>query len=153
MVHCNNCTSDINAWVSLFEEFAEAIGAPQEPGKLYTLLFRKASEGSPMAAVLVSCNFYSGEPVLGLNQGTPADGPQSGQPIELGKLYADAPPVCPCRTENRAGYSDAAGKKVELTKPLCPRRILQDAGGGTAGSCPRPPGCLWPLWKRREVLN
>ena len=47
MVHCNNCTSDINAWVSLFEEFAEAIGAPQEPGKLYTLLFRKALEGSP----------------------------------------------------------------------------------------------------------
>ena len=71
MVHCNNCTSDINAWVSLFEEFAEAIGAPQEPGKLYTLLFRKALEGSPDGGGLVSCNFYSGEPVLGLNQGRP----------------------------------------------------------------------------------
>ena len=26
MVHCNNCTSDINAWVGLFAEFCQAAG-------------------------------------------------------------------------------------------------------------------------------
>ena len=86
MVHCNNCTSDINAWVSLFEEFAEAIGAPQEPGKLYTLLFRKALEGSPDGGGLVSCNFYSGEPVLGLNQGRPLVARSPDSRLNLGNF-------------------------------------------------------------------
>ena len=86
MVHCNNCTSDINAWVSLFEEFAEAIGAPQEPGKLYTLLFRKALEGSPDGGGLVSCNFYSGEPVLSLNQGRPLMVRSSDSRLNLGNF-------------------------------------------------------------------
>lgn len=131
MVHCNNCTSDINAWVSLFEEFAEAIGAPQEPGKLYTLLFRKALEGSPGWRRAGQLQFLFRRACFGPESGTPAGGPQSGQPIELGKLYADAPPVCPCHPENRAGYSDAAGKSG-ADQALCPRRILQDAGGGTA---------------------
>ena len=47
MVHCNNCTSDINAWVNLLGEFAAAIGAPQDKGALFTLLFRKALRASP----------------------------------------------------------------------------------------------------------
>ena len=47
MVHCSNCTSDINAWVGLFSEFAEAIGAPQDKGELFTMLFKKSLEGAP----------------------------------------------------------------------------------------------------------
>lgn len=45
MVHCNNCTSDINAWVNLLSEFAQLIGAPQDKGTLFSMLFRKALEG------------------------------------------------------------------------------------------------------------
>ncbi len=71
MVHCNNCTSDINAWVSLFAEFAEAIGAPQETGALYTMLFRKALEGSPDCGGLLSYNYFSGEGVTDLDEGRP----------------------------------------------------------------------------------
>ena len=71
MVHCNNCTSDINAWVRLFSEFADAIGAPQERGQLFTLLFRKALEGEPDCGGLLSYNYYSGEGVTDMNEGRP----------------------------------------------------------------------------------
>ena len=71
MVHCNNCTSDINAWVTLFSEFADAIGAPIEKGKLFTLLFRKALEGESDCGGLLSYNYYSGEGVTDLDAGRP----------------------------------------------------------------------------------
>ena len=45
MVHCNNCTSDLNAWVGLFDEFAKAIGTPVDKNTLFTMLFNKALEG------------------------------------------------------------------------------------------------------------
>ena len=71
MVHCNNCTSDINAWVGLFSEFAEAIGAPVDQGKLFTLLFRKALGGDPDCGGLLSYNYFSGEGVTDLDEGRP----------------------------------------------------------------------------------
>ena len=71
MVHCNNCTSDINAWVRLFSEFAEAIGAPVDKGALYTLLFRKALEGESDCGGLLSYNYFSGEGVTDLDAGRP----------------------------------------------------------------------------------
>ena len=71
MVHCNNCTSDINAWVGLLAEFAGAIGAPQDKGRLYTLLFNKALEGEPDCGGLLSYNYFSGEGVTDLDEGRP----------------------------------------------------------------------------------
>ena len=71
MVHCNNCTSDINAWVELLSQFAEAIGAPQDKGALYTLLFRKALEGDADCGGLLSFNYFSGEGVTDLDEGRP----------------------------------------------------------------------------------
>ena len=71
MVHCNNCTSDINAWVNLLGEFAAAIGAPQNKGKLFTLLFRKALEGDADCGGLLSYNYFSGEGVTDLDEGRP----------------------------------------------------------------------------------
>ena len=71
MVHCNNCTSDLNAWVSLFGEFAEAIGAKMDKGELFTLLFRKALEGDADCGGLLSYNYYSGEGVTDVDTGRP----------------------------------------------------------------------------------
>ena len=71
MVHCANCTSDINAWVSLFEEFTSVIGAEINKGELYTLLFKKALEGDPDCGGLLSYNLYSGEGVTGVDEGRP----------------------------------------------------------------------------------
>ena len=71
MVHCNSCTSDINAWIQLFREFAETMGLKADTGEMYTRLFRKAMEGDPAGGGLVSFNYYAGEPVTGLAEGRP----------------------------------------------------------------------------------
>lgn len=71
MVHCNNCTSDINAWVGLLMEFASFIGAPVDKGELFTRLFRKAMEGDKDCGGLLSYNYFSGEGVTDLDAGRP----------------------------------------------------------------------------------
>lgn len=71
MVHCNNCTSDINAWVSLFEEFANSVGIAMDKNTLYTTLFQKALEGTPDCGGLLSYNYDSGEHVTGFEEGRP----------------------------------------------------------------------------------
>ena len=71
MVHCNSCTSDINAGVSLFREFAEIMGMKTDAGEVYTRLFKKAMEGEKDCGGIVSFNYYAGEPVTGLAEGRP----------------------------------------------------------------------------------
>ena len=71
MVHCNNCTSDLNAWVKLFDEFAETFGMTIDKNELYGKLYRKALEADTNCGGLLSYNFFSGEPVVGLNEGRP----------------------------------------------------------------------------------
>jgi sugar (pentulose or hexulose) kinase len=71
MVHCNNCTSDINAWVKIFKEYAELLGVQQDTMTLYTNLFNVALKGDPDCGGLISYNYISGEPVTGLSDGRP----------------------------------------------------------------------------------
>ena len=71
MVHCNNCTSDINAWVNLFAEYSELMGAPVRKGELFTKLFQKALEGEADCGGLLSFNYFSGEGVTDLDEGRP----------------------------------------------------------------------------------
>jgi sugar (pentulose or hexulose) kinase len=71
MVHCNNCTSDINAWVGLFKEYQELLGVPVDMNELYGKLFNKALEGNADCGGLMAYNYVSGEPVTGLSDGRP----------------------------------------------------------------------------------
>ncbi|MCI9487325.1 MAG: FGGY-family carbohydrate kinase [Lachnospiraceae bacterium] len=71
MVHCNNCTSDLNAWVNLFREFAEAIGAEVSMDKLFGTLYNKALEGDPDCGGLLAYNYFSGEHLTGFEEGRP----------------------------------------------------------------------------------
>jgi len=71
MVHCNNCTSDINAWVKILKEYAELLGVQQTTMELYTRLFETALKGDADCGGLVSFNYISGEPVTGLMDGRP----------------------------------------------------------------------------------
>ena len=71
MVHCNNCTSDLNAWVSIFKEYQQLLGVPVDMNELYTRLFNAALEGDADCGGLVSYNYVSGEPVTGLSEGRP----------------------------------------------------------------------------------
>lgn len=71
MVHCNNCTSDLNAWVNLFKEFAEAMGMKVDMNQLFGTLYRKAMEGDAECGGLLAYNYFSGEHITGFEEGRP----------------------------------------------------------------------------------
>lgn len=71
MVHCNNCTSDLNAWVSLFKECLESFGMKPDINELYGTLYRKALEGDADCGGLMAYNYFSGETITGFEEGRP----------------------------------------------------------------------------------
>ena len=71
MVHCNNCTSDLNAWVGLFAEFLETMGMDVDRNQLYGTLYRKAMEGEADGGGLLSYGYLSGEHITGFEEGRP----------------------------------------------------------------------------------
>ena len=71
MVHCNNCTSDLNAWVGIFKQFQELMGQPVDMDELYGKLYNHALTGDADCGGLIAYNYFSGEPVTGLAEGRP----------------------------------------------------------------------------------
>lgn len=71
MVHCNNCTSDLDAWVGLFREFSALTGAEISTSDLYDALYAQALHGAADCDGILSYNFFSGEPLAGLAEGRP----------------------------------------------------------------------------------
>ena len=71
MVHCNNCTSDSNAWISVLKETANLFGAEPSNGDVYTKLYEKSLEGDPDCGGVLVCNYMAGEGVTHLNEGRP----------------------------------------------------------------------------------
>lgn len=71
MVHCNNCCSELDAWVNVFGEFAALSGSPMDKSDLYETLYKNALNGDPDCGGTVAYNFLSGEPVAGAENGRP----------------------------------------------------------------------------------
>lgn len=71
MVHCNNCTSDMNAWAQLLGEFAGMMDVPAGLDAIYPGFYRKALEGDPDCGGLLIYNYLAGEPVTGVMEGRP----------------------------------------------------------------------------------
>jgi sugar (pentulose or hexulose) kinase len=71
MVHCNNCTNDLNAWVAMLKETAQLFGADPESGEVYTKLYEKSLEGEPDCGGILVCNYMAGEGVTHLDEGRP----------------------------------------------------------------------------------
>lgn len=71
MVHCNNCCTDLDYWVRLFIEFSEISGIKLSKAEIYDLLYNEALNGDADCGGLVSYNYFSGEPVIGLEEGRP----------------------------------------------------------------------------------
>ena len=131
MVHCNNCTSDINAWVELFAQFAAAMGMDADKSKIFPVLFNLALEGDTDCGGLLSYNYYSGEHITGLDEGRPPLSAPSRQQIRPAQLHADAPAVCAGIPEDWSGHSDRRGAG-DHRQALWPRQLLQDPRCGSA---------------------
>ncbi len=71
MVHCNNCTSDLNAWVNLFGEFAKSVGMTLSADQLYGALYKEALKGDADCGGVLAYNYYSGEGVTAFDEGRP----------------------------------------------------------------------------------
>jgi len=71
MVHCNNCTSDLNAWVELFQELTQVLGVNVSTSQLFESLFNHALKGEADGGGLLAYNYFSGEPITALEKGAP----------------------------------------------------------------------------------
>jgi len=71
MVHSNNCTSDLNAWIELFREFTDALGVEISQSKLFEMLYQKALTGDADAGGLLAYNYVSGEHITHMEEGRP----------------------------------------------------------------------------------
>ena len=83
MVHCNNCTSDLNEWIGLLDEYGRLMGVEVDQGELYSKLFNEALKGERDAGGLVSLPFVSGETVMGVQTGLPLVMREQGAHITL----------------------------------------------------------------------
>lgn len=71
MVHANNCSSDLNAWLGLFREFSEALGQNLNSNELFEVMLQKALEADPDGGGLLSYGYFSGENITGMESGRP----------------------------------------------------------------------------------
>jgi sugar (pentulose or hexulose) kinase len=71
MVHSNNCTSDLNAWVDLFQEFTNVLGVEVSESELFEMLYKKALTGDADGGGLLAYNYFSGEHITHLEEGRP----------------------------------------------------------------------------------
>lgn len=83
MVHCNNCTTDMNSYVSIIQEAVELMGGNSDLDEIYRLLYKKCLEGDLDAGAFTVYNYISGEPVVGLNDGKPVIIRRADRPARL----------------------------------------------------------------------
>jgi sugar (pentulose or hexulose) kinase len=71
MVHSNTCTSDLNAWVDLFQEFTNLLGVEISQSRLFEMLFKQGLAGDADCGGLLAYNYFSGETITHLDEGRP----------------------------------------------------------------------------------
>lgn len=71
MVHSQNCTSDLNAWIKLLKETLETFGVKVTPDELYGTLYEKALEGDKDGGGLLPYCYVSGEHITHFEEGRP----------------------------------------------------------------------------------
>lgn len=71
MVHCNNCTSDLNAWVNIFKEYQQLLGVEVDINEIFGRLYNHALKGDADCGGLISYNYFSGEHITGAVEGRP----------------------------------------------------------------------------------
>ncbi len=71
MVHCNNCTTDLDTWVQMLNDTLETLGFSISKPQLYDKLYEAALSGKPDCGGVLTYNYHSGEHVIGLTQGRP----------------------------------------------------------------------------------
>ena len=129
MVHCNNCTNDMNAWAELLRQNLALFGCTIDRESLFTKLYEESLNGDPDCGGITVCNYLAGEPVTGFGRGCPPCDADAAEHIYTGKFHACPALFCNSNAGSWHGYSE---------KRECPhfpsygsRRLVQNA-------------CCWP---------
>lgn len=87
MVHCNNCTSDINGWVDVFGEFAKLCGLDMSKAELYNKLYFESEKGDKDCGGLLAYNYVSNEHITKVDEGRPMFVRTSESKFNLANLF------------------------------------------------------------------
>ena len=137
MVHCNNCTSDINAWVGLFKEYQQLMGLKVDMNELFGKLFNKALEGDADCGGLMAYNYVSGEPVTGLSEGRPMFVRSANDKFNLAnfmRAHLKDEMIRVDRITGHGGYFKTAGvgQRMLAAALNSPISVMETAGEGGA---------------------
>ena len=152
MVHCNNCTSDLNAWVNMFREAAELFGCEVTADDLYGRLFRKAMESKTDCKGLLSYCYLSGEHITGMEEGRPLFARTPDSELHLSdfmrvQMYASMATlrmgmdilvqkegICLARMLGHGGFfkTQGVGQKMMSDALNVPVTVMETAGEGGA---------------------
>jgi len=91
MVHCNTCTSDLNAWIGLFQEFTRALGVEVDQSRLFEVLYQQALAGDADGGGLLAYNYFSGEVINALGGRSSIVRSHSRKPFHAFEFHAHAP--------------------------------------------------------------
>ena len=151
MVHCNNCTNEINAWADVFQGFLEALGQKAGKSAIYTAMFNAAAKGEADCGGLLLYNYLSGEPVTGFSEGRPllTRGPEARldfanfmrvqlysavATLKLGMNILEGENVKIDRLSGHGGYfkTPDVGQRVMAAALNAPVSVIETAGEGGA---------------------
>lgn len=171
MVHCNNCTSDINAWVNIVKESLEIFGHSVDTNTLYTTLFNKALEGDKDCGGILSFNYYSGEGVTDFDEGRIVQLRKADSNFNLANLMRNNllsalatlkigldilikdEGVKIDKLYGHGGYfkTPKVGQLLLSAASACPVSVMETAGeGGPYGMALL---CAYSLWNNNESLE
>ncbi len=86
MVHCNSFTSDLNAWTGMFRELITLFGVKATTDEFFKVVFETAMKSEPDAGGVVTYNYYSGEPITGIDGGRPLAARMPDSKLTLGNF-------------------------------------------------------------------
>lgn len=149
MVHCNNCSGEIDAWAGIFTSFCQSLGMDISIYKVLDKMFELALDGDKDCGGLVAYNYLSGEVITGLDSGKPLffRGPDSKFTLEnfartqlcsaaatlsIGMKILSKENVKVDRILGHGGYFKApiAGQKIMGAALEAPVSVMKTAGEG-----------------------
>lgn len=153
MVHCNNCTSDINAWAGVFGELAALAGQPLSTDALYTRLFSQTLHGEPDCGGMTVINYLSGEHVTGFERGCPLIVRNASARLTLPNLMRAQ--LYSALATLAIGMQSLREENVAIDMLIRPRRLFQKRRALVSNIWPmrltRPVRCMMTAGRGRRI--
>ncbi len=126
MVHCNNCTTELNAWIKIFKEYNELFGINIDTNTMYSKLFLNSLKGDSDAGQVVSINYHSGEQIAGTDEGMPLLIRKADSKFNLSNLFKAQ--IYSCFSTLKVGMNILKDENVAVDRMLGHGGIFKTRG-------------------------